>query len=178
MCLSRWVCEILGITIVSQDPPLKRELSMRQCERLLIGMTPSHNWVVPEIFPGLYSYLGALSRVLGFATLPIRSILPVTVRLGIDYIEVTLVTLPRISRGYFASVILQVSQLGWVQTAQSLYALKLRATIMGYVPPLVVHRSLKPLLGETYLLHSGDHLSYPWLLMFGFRFYWCMLCAR
>ena len=36
--------KFLGIIGVSQDPPLKRELiSMRQCERLLIGMTPSHN---------------------------------------------------------------------------------------------------------------------------------------
>ena len=56
--------------------------------------------------------------------------------------------LPRISRGYFARVILQVSQPGWGQTAQSLYALKLRATIIGYVPPGVVYGSLKPLLGE------------------------------
>ena len=100
-------------------------------------------------------------RVLGFATLPIRSIPPATVYLSIDYIEVTLVDLPRISRGYFARVILQVSRPGWGQTAQSLYALKLRATIIGYVPPLVVYGSLKPLLGETYLLHFGDHLSYP-----------------
>ena len=69
--------------------------------------------------------------------------------------------LPRISRGYFAGVILQVSQLGWGRTAQSLYELNLRATIVGYVPPLVVYGSLKPLLGETYLLHSGSHLSYP-----------------
>ena len=29
-----------GIISISQDPPLKRELSTRQCERLLIGMTP------------------------------------------------------------------------------------------------------------------------------------------
>ena len=35
--------KFLGIIGVSQDPPLKRELSMRQCERLLIGMIPSHN---------------------------------------------------------------------------------------------------------------------------------------
>ena len=105
--------------------------------------------------------MGALSRVSGFATIPIRSILPVTVHLSIDYIEVTLVSLPRISRGYFAGVILQVSRLGWGQTAQSLYALKMRATIIGYVPPLVVYGSLKPLLGKTYLLHSGAHLSYP-----------------
>ena len=33
--------KFLGITSVSQDPPLKRELSTRQCERLLIGMTTS-----------------------------------------------------------------------------------------------------------------------------------------
>ena len=79
---------------------------MRQCERLLIGMTPSHNSVALKIFPGLYSYLGALSRVSGFDTLPIRSIPPATVHLSIDYIEVTLVSLPRLSRGYFAKVIL------------------------------------------------------------------------
>ena len=83
------------------------------------------------------------------------------VHLSIDYIEVTLVALPRILRGYFAGVILWVSQLGWGRTAQSLYALKLRATIIGYVPPLVVYGSLKLLLGETYLLHSGAHLPYP-----------------
>ena len=35
--------KFLGIISVSQDPPLTRELSMRQCERLLILMTPSHN---------------------------------------------------------------------------------------------------------------------------------------
>ena len=95
-------------------------------------------------------YLGALSRVSGFATLPIRSIPPATVYLSIDYIEVTLLALPRILRGYFVGVILQVSQLGWGQTAQLLYVLKLmRATIIGYVPPLVVYGSLKPLLGDT-----------------------------
>ena len=107
----------------------------------------------------MYSYLGALSGVSGFATLPIWSILLATVCLSIDYIEVTLVALPRISRGYFAGVILRVSRPGWGQTAQSLYALKLRASLIGYVPPLVVNGSLKPLLGETYLLHSGAHLS-------------------
>ena len=159
MCLSKWVCEILGITSVSQDPPLKRELSMRQCENLLIGMTPSHNWVAPEIFPGLYSYLGALSRVSGFATLPIQSILPMIVRLSINYIEVTLVSLPRLLRGYFAEVILQVSWPGRGRKTQSLYALKLTATIIGYEPPLVVYGSLNPLLGETYLLNSGAHIS-------------------
>ena len=115
--------------------------------------------------------MGALSRVSGFATLPIQSILPVTIHLSIDYIEVTLFSLHRLSRGYFVEVILQVSRLGWGRTAQSLYALKLRATIIGYVPSLVVYGSLRPLLGETYLLHSGAHLSNPCLLAFGFRFY-------
>ena len=105
----------------------------------------------------MYSYLGALLKVLGFSTLPIRSILHVTVHLSIDYIEVTLVSLPRLLRGYFARVILQVSQ--------SLYALKIRATIIGYEPPLEVYGSLEPLLGETYLLHSGAHVSFPCLLV-------------
>ena len=100
--------KVLYIISVSQDPPLTRDLSTRQCERLLIGMTPGLNRVAPEIFPRLYLYLGALSRVSGFATLPIRSIFPVTIRLSIDYIEVTLVALPMISRGYFARVILRV----------------------------------------------------------------------
>ena len=86
--------------------------------------------------------MGALLRVLGFATLPIRSIPLATVLLSIDYIEVTLVSLPRLSRGYFAEVILQVSWPGRGRTAQSLYALKLRATIIGYAPPLVVYGSL------------------------------------
>ena len=35
--------KFLGIISVSQDPPLIRELSTRQCERLMIGMTPGHN---------------------------------------------------------------------------------------------------------------------------------------
>ena len=116
-------------------------------------------------------YLGALSRVSSFATLPIRSIPSATVHVSVDYIEVTLVTLPRISRGYFAGVILWVSYPGWGRTAQSLYALKLRATIIGYIPLLVVYGSLKPLLGKTYLLHSGAHLSSPCFLAFGFRFF-------
>ena len=72
----------------------------------MIGVTPGCNRVAPEIFPGLYLYLGALSRVSGFATLPIRSILLATVHLNIDYIEATLVALPRISTGYFVGVIL------------------------------------------------------------------------
>ena len=100
--------------------------------------------------------MGALSRVSGFATLPIRSIPPTTVHLSIDYIEVTLVSLPRLSRGYFVGVILQVSRPGWDRTTQSLYALKLRDTIIGYVPLLIVYGSLKPLLGEIYLLHSSS----------------------
>ena len=94
-----------------------------------------------------------------------------TVHLRIDYIEVTLVVLPRLSRGYFAKVILQVSYPVRGRTAQPLYVLKLRATIIGYEPPLVMYGSPKPLLGETYLLHSGAHLSNPCLLAFGFRFY-------
>ena len=73
---------------------------------------------------------------------------------------------------------MQVSWPGRGWTTQSLYALKLRATIIGYEPPLVVYGSLKPLLGETYLLHSGAHISYHFWLVNGFRLYWCMLCAR
>ena len=48
------------------------------------------------------------------------------------------------------------------QTTQSLYALKLRATIIGYIPLLVVYGIFDPLLGETYLLHLGAHISSPW----------------
>ena len=113
----------------------------------------------------MYSYLGALSIVSSFDTLPIRSILPAAVHLSIDYIEVTLVTLPRIYREYFAGVILWVYRPGWGQIAQSLYALMLRATIIGYLPMLVVYGSLKPLLGETYLLHSRAHIYYPCFLV-------------
>ena len=69
----------------------------------------------------------------------------------------------RLLRGYFAGVILQVSQPSRGRTTQSLYALKPRATIIGYIPPLVVYGSLEPLLGETYLLHSRPYLSSPWL---------------
>ena len=55
-----------------------------------------------------------------------------------------------------------VSRPGRGQTAQLLYALTMRATIIGYVPPLVVYGSFEPILGETYLLHSGAHISSPW----------------
>ena len=72
----------------------------------MIGMTLGCNQVALEIFLGLYSYLGALSRVLIIVTLLIWSIFPVTFHLRICYIEVTLVSLPRLSRGYFAEVIL------------------------------------------------------------------------
>ena len=49
---------------------------------------------------------------------------------------------------------------GWI--TQLLYALKLRTTIIGYVPPLVVYGSFEPLPGDTYLLHLGAHISSPW----------------
>ena len=73
-----------------------------------------------------------------------------------------LVSLPKLLRGYFAGVILQVSRPSRGRTVQSLYVLNLRAAIIGYVPPLVVYGSFDPLLGETYLLHSGAHISSPW----------------
>ena len=57
----------------------------------------------------MYSYLGDLLRVSDFATLPIWEIPPMTVYMSIDYIEVTLVALPSLSRGYFVEVILDVS---------------------------------------------------------------------
>ena len=88
-----------------------------------------------------------------------------TVHLRFDYIEVTLVALPRLSRGYFTEFILEVSWIGRGWTSQSLYVLKLRATIIGYEPLLVVYGSLKSLLGKTYLLHSEDHISYPCFLV-------------
>ena len=56
-----------------------------------------------------------------------------------------------------------MSWLGKVQTAQSIYALKLRATIFGYIRPLVVYGNIKPLLEEAYLLHSRAYLSSPWI---------------
>ena len=59
---------------------------------------------------------------------------------------------------------MQVSWLGRGRIAQSLYVLKMRATIIAYEPPLIVYGSLKPLLGKTRLLHSGAHISYPCLL--------------
>ena len=55
-----------------------------------------------------------------------------------------------------------MSWTGRGQTAQYLYVLKLSATIIGYTPLLVVYGIFEPLLGETYLLHSGDHISSPW----------------
>ena len=45
---------------------------------------------------------------------------------------------------------------------KSLDVSNLRATIIGYVPPLVVYGSFYALLGETYLLHLGAHISSPW----------------
>ena len=141
----------------------------------VIDWDEPYNWVAPEIFPGSYSYLGALPGVSSFATLPIQSIPPVTVRLSIDYIEVTLVSLPRVLRGYSARVIPRVSRPGWGWIAQSLYVLKLRAIIICYLPPLVVYGSLKPLLGHicSYLypslFHSLLHVlmcssrSCPWM---------------
>ena len=105
--------------------------------------------------------MGALLRVSGFATLPIQSILLTTVHLSIDYIEVTLGALPRILREYSIGVILRVFWPGRGRTAQLIYVLKLRDTIIGYELSLVVYGSLKPLLGETYLLRSRAHLSYP-----------------
>ena len=87
--------------------------------------------------------------------------------------------LPRISRGYFAGVIMWVSRPGWGRTTQSLYALKLRATIIGYEPPLVVYGILKPLLGEAYLLHSGAHISSPWFAcLLVLDFLRSVLCVR
>ena len=177
MCLSRWECEIPWYNWCFSGSSSQKTVKHEAVHVVMIGMMPGCNWVAPEIFPRLYLYLGALSRVLGFATLPIRSIPPATIRLSIDYIEVTLVALPRLSRRYFAEVIRQLSRPGWGRTTQSLYALKLRGTIIGYRPPLVVYGSLMPLLGETYLLHLGAHLSYPWLLVFGFRFSWWLLSA-
>ena len=99
---------------------------------------------------------------MGFTTLPIQLIPPTTFHLSIGYIGVTLVSLPRLSRGYLTEFILQVSWPGRGQTAQLLYAVKPRATIIGYKPLLVVYGSFEPLLGETYLLHLGDHISSPW----------------
>ena len=64
------------------------------------------------------------------------------------------------------------------QKAQLLYALKLRATIIGYVPPLVVYGSFSPLLGETYLLHSGAHLSSLGFLALGLYFLRSVLFVR
>ena len=90
-----------------------------------------------------------------------------TVHLSIDYIEVTLVALPRLSRGYFVEVILWVSRPGWGRTAQSIYALKLRATIIGYVPPLVVYGSLKP-LNKNYI-HSWEACQNSLRLRFKYR---------
>ena len=40
---------------------------------------------------------------------------------------------------------------------------------------LVVYWSLKPLLGETYLLHSGAHISSPWFACI--LVVYCSLCA-
>ena len=56
--------------------------------------------------------------------------------------------------------------MSWIvrgQTTQSLYVLKVRATIIGYVPLLVVYGIFEPLLGKAYLLHLGVHLSFPWV---------------
>ena len=68
-----------------------------------------------------------------------------------------------------------MSQPGRGRTVHLLYALKLRDTIIGYVPSLVVYGIFEPLLGETYLLHLGAHMSSPW---FAYIFLGvCSLCA-
>ena len=66
----------------------------------------------------------------------------------------------------FAEVILQVSWPDRGRIPQSLYALKMRATIIRYITLLVVYGSFEPILGETYLLHSGAHKSSPWFSCF------------
>ena len=126
---------------------------------IVIRMTLGHFVCAPDIFPGFYLYPGALSRVLGFDTLLLRSIPPVTVCLSIDYIGVTLVSLPRYQGGYLQRLLCRSLGRGWI--AHLLYTLNMRATIIVYVPPLVVYGSFEPLLGKTYLLHSGDHISCP-----------------
>ena len=157
---------------------------------IVVGISLGHFLWVPKIFLGLYSYMGAFEvfigaplgyqlcfQDLGFSSLPIWFIprlstwalvilrWPYFPYLGIE--------------GAFAEVILQVSWLGRGQIAQSLYVLKLRATIIGYEPLLVVYGSLKPILGETYLFHLGAHLSYPWFACdLDLEFLRCMLCAR
>ena len=40
--------------------------------------------------------------------------------------------------------------------AQSLDAFKIRDTIIGYEPPLILYGSINPLVGET------AQISYPW----------------
>ena len=54
-----------------------------------------------------------------------------------------------------------MSRQGRGRTTKSLYVLKLKATIIGYVPLLVVYGSFESLPGETYLLYSGAHISSP-----------------
>ena len=64
------------------------------------------------------------------------------------------------------------------RTQHSLYALKLRATIIGYIPPIVVYGTFESLLGETYLLHSRVHISSPWFAcILAVDLGVCSLCA-
>ena len=63
---------------------------------------------------------------------------------------------------------MHVSRPGRGRTAQSLYALKLRATIIGYVPPLVVYGSSLSQVRHTYCIWE---LTYPPLGLLGFFLY-------
>ena len=133
---------------------------------IVVEIALGHFLWEPKIFPRSYSYLGAFEVPIG--AFELRYFLPFTYgrsRLRLFAWALVIVGWPYLSYlgiiGVLTEVILWVSWTGRGRTAQSLYALKLRATIIGYVPPLVVYVSLKTLLCETYLLHSGAHLSNP-----------------
>ena len=81
-----------------------------------------------------------------------------TIRLSIGYIGVTLVSLHRYCKGYLQGLFCECPINVGLEIIVTL-CVELRATIIGYMPPLVVYGSFKPLLGKTYMLHSGAHLS-------------------
>ena len=120
-----------------------------------------------KIFPGYYSYLGDFEVPLvlwSFGLCYPNHTVDTTCDFPPEHwiYQGDLSFLTQVSQGVLAEVIPQVSQPGRGRTTQTLYVLNLRATIIGYIPPLVVYGSFEPLLGEKYLLHSGAHISSLW----------------
>ena len=122
---------------------------------------------MPKIFPGSYLYLGdfEVPLVLSIFGLcyPTHTIDPSCDYLREHWLYLGDLKLPYLCitggtcRSYSVSVLARYGS-----ESTTLYALRPRGTIICYTPPLIVYGILTPLLGETYLLHSGSHISPPW----------------